>query len=276
MSREPRERRERGRERTERGRGRARREQSYEPIWNRPEPSGRRAPRSRDDIAAAAIDVADAEGIEAVSMRRVAAELGLGTMSLYHYLRGKDELLDLMSDGIMAGQVLDDEELRHGWRAGLTAIARATHANLQRHPWMGSALRTRAGTTPGPNAIRHVEQSLAAVADTGADIKTRMEIIALVDDYVIGHTIRAQAVAQASAEGLEADPLLVQRIFDYFERELATGRYPHLKREIDAHRAAGGSFEDFTDMLSTEDRFEHGLQRVLDGIGAGLKKRRGR
>jgi AcrR family transcriptional regulator len=272
MSREPRERR-------ERGRGRGRREQPYEPIWTRPEPSGRRAPRSRDDIAAAAIAVADAEGIEAVSMRRVAAELGLGTMSLYHYLGGKDELLDLMSDGIMAGQIVDDAELQRGWRAGLTAIARATHANLHRHPWMGSALRTRAGTTPGPNAIRHVEQSLAAVADTGADVKTRMELIALIDDYVIGHTIRTQAVAQAATEGLEADPEWVATIFDYFERELETGEYPTLQREIDAYRAGGRTLQDFTEMLTTEDRFERGLERLLDGIEATLppvKKRRGR
>ena len=67
-----------------RGRGR-RRAELEEPIWIRPEPAGRRAPRSRDDIAEAAVAVADADGLDAVSMRRVASELGLGTMSLYHY-----------------------------------------------------------------------------------------------------------------------------------------------------------------------------------------------
>ena len=64
-------------------------------------------------------------------MRRVASELGLGTMSLYHYVRSKDELLDLMSDGIMGGQLVDDAELQKGWRAGLTAIANATRRNFR-------------------------------------------------------------------------------------------------------------------------------------------------
>src|SRR6266540_2560688 len=142
----------------QRGRGR-RRDERPESIWMRPEPTGRRAPRSRDDIAAAAIAVADAEGIEAVSMRRVAAELGFGTMSLYHYVRSKDELLDLMSDGIMGGQLVDDAELQQGWRAGLTAIAHATRRNIERHPWMGDAMRPQHSNVPGPNAMRHVDQS---------------------------------------------------------------------------------------------------------------------
>jgi AcrR family transcriptional regulator len=223
--------------------------------------------------------VADAEGFEAVSMRRVASELGLGTMSLYHYVRSKDELLDLMSDGIMAGQIVPDDELRRGWRSGLTAIAQATRRNFERHPWMGAAMRPRGGTAPGPNGMRHVDQSLAAVADTGVDLQTRMEIIALIDDYVIGFVLRTQAIAEAE-EDID-DTEWLRTVFDYLRAELDRGDYPTLQSELDAHRAAGGSDEDLPRMALDEGRFERGLERILDGIEAGLRRppvtpRRGR
>lgn len=243
-----------------------------EPIWTRPEPSGRRAPRSRDDIAQAAIAVADAEGIEAVSMRRVAAELGLGTMSLYHYVRSKDELLDLMSDGIMGGQLVDDAELGHGWRAGLTAIAHATRRNFERHPWMAEAMRPRPSTVPGPNAMRHVDQSLAAVADTGADVQMQMELIAAVDDYVIGFVVRSQRFAEEEEQAADED--WMQALFDHLRGRIESGDYPHLQRALEANRAAGRSDEDLARMAVDEQRFERGLERLLDGIEVELSRMR--
>ena len=247
----------------------------------RPEPTGRRAPRSRDDIAQAAVRVADAEGLEAVSMRRVAAELGLGTMSLYHYVRSKDELLDLMGDRIMGGQLVDDADLRRGWREGLTAIAKATRANFDRHPWMGGALSPRPTTIPGPNAMRHVDQSLAAVADLGLDIPTQMEIMAVVDDYVIGFVVRSQRVAEYEAE-LDDDTVAkwMNAAFGHLQSEIESGRFPYLQRAVEANRAAGGKDEDLGRMASSEGRFERGLELLLDGIEATLakpvKRRRGR
>jgi AcrR family transcriptional regulator len=243
-----------------------------EPIWTRPEPRGRRAPRSRDDIAQAAIAVADAEGIEAVSMRRVAAELGLGTMSLYHYVRSKDELLDLMSDGIMGGQLVDDAELGHGWRAGLTAIAHATRRNFERHPWMAEAMRPRPSTVPGPNAMRHVDQSLAAVADTGADVQMQMELIAAVDDYVIGFVVRSQRFAEEEEQAADED--WMQALFDHLRGRIESGDYPHLQRALEANRTAGRSDEDLARMAVDEQRFERGLERLLDGIEVELSRMR--
>jgi AcrR family transcriptional regulator len=244
----------------------------------RPEPAGRRAPRSRDDIAQAAIAVADAEGLEAVSMRRVASELGLGTMSLYHYVRSKDELLDLMGDGIMGRQLVDDAELRKGWRAGLTAIAHATRRNFERHPWMGDAMRPRPSSVPGPNALRHVDQSLAAVADTGLDAQGQMDLIAAVDDYVIGYVIRALRFAEEeeSAPGEE----WLAEMFEHMRERIERGGYPHLQRALEANRAEGRSDEELARMATDERRFERGLERILDGIEVELKRtakrRRGR
>jgi AcrR family transcriptional regulator len=265
----------RAREDRERQRGRGRRrEEAFEPIWARPEPAGRRAPRSREDIAAAAIAVADADGIEAVSMRRVASELGLGTMSLYHYVRSKDELLDLMSDGIMGGQLVDDAELQKGWRAGLAAIANATRSNFQRHPWMGDAMRPRPSSVPGPNALRHIEQSLTAVADTGLDPQGQMDLIAAIDDYVIGYVIRAQRFAEEE-EHSPGEEWLAE-MFDHMRERIDSGDYPHLRRALEANRAEGRTDEELARMATDERRFERGLERLLDGIEVELKRRRGR
>jgi AcrR family transcriptional regulator len=263
-----------------RGRGR-RRTEPVEPIWIRPEPTGRRAPRSRDDIAEAAVAVADADGLEAVSMRRVASELGLGTMSLYHYIRSKDELLDLMGDRIMGGQLVDDADLEGGWREALTAIAQATRRNFERHPWMGGAMSPRPSTIPGPNALRHVDQSLAAVADLGLDVPAQMEIIAVVDDYVIGFVVRSLRVAEHE-EGLDEDTVAawMEATFGHLRAQIESGEFPHLQRAVEANRAAGGNDEDLGRMASSEERFERGLELLLDGIEAKfaqpVKRRRGR
>jgi AcrR family transcriptional regulator len=250
-------------------------EDVFDPIWARPEPSGRRAPHSRADIAQAAIAVADAEGIDAVSMRRVARELGLGTMSLYHYLRGKDELVDLMSDAILAGQLVDDAELGKGWRPALRAIAIATRRNFERHPWILGAMQPRPRAVPGPSSLRHFDQSVGAVADLDIDLKTKMEIVALIDDYVFGFSLRAY-FAGLEQRVEEAEPGWVQAVFDYMALELETGAYPNVTRILEANRAAGGRDEDLPAMALDEDRFERGLEHVLDGIEAELTRRRGR
>jgi AcrR family transcriptional regulator len=123
------------------------------PIWTRPEPAGRAARLRRADIAGAALAIADREGFAAVSMRRVARELDAGTMSLYHYLRTKDDLLELMDDAVIGELLVPPDELPENWRAALTAIARRTRAAWARHPWAIDSLR---GERFGPNAMAHV------------------------------------------------------------------------------------------------------------------------
>jgi AcrR family transcriptional regulator len=202
-------------------------------------------------------------------MRRVAAELGLGTMSLYHYVRSKDELLDLMSDGIMGGQLVDDAQLQKGWRAALTAIAQATRRNFERHPWMIGAMRPRPRAVPGPNALRHFDQSVAAVADTGADLDTQMDIVALIDDYVFGFVMRLQVIERPEHD----EPGWMDTVFEYMREELETGAYPNVERVVEANRAAGRRDEELAARALDEDRFERGLERMLDGIEVDLARR---
>jgi AcrR family transcriptional regulator len=259
------------RDRRDRTRGRHD-EDVFDPIWSRAEPVGRRAPQSRAAIADAAIAVADAEGIDAVSMRRVARELGLGTMSLYHYVRSKDELIDLVSDAILGRQLVDEAELRKGWRPALRAIAVATRRNFERHPWILGAMQPRPRAVPGPNSLRHFDQSIGAVVDLDIDLPTKMEIVALIDDYVFGFSLRAY-LAGLEQRVEEAEPGWMQAVFDYMALELETGAYPNVERIVEANREAGGKDEDLPGMALDEGRFERGLERLLDGIAAELERK---
>src|SRR5580698_6623577 len=109
-------------------------------IWLRPEPSGRKPRFTRAEIARTAIGIADAEGFDAVTMKRIAAELGAGTMTLYYYVRNKADIVALMQDAIMADVLIPSEEFPAGWRERMSAIARRTRQVLMAHPWSLSSL----------------------------------------------------------------------------------------------------------------------------------------
>ncbi|MFG2042375.1 TetR/AcrR family transcriptional regulator C-terminal domain-containing protein [Dactylosporangium sp. NPDC048998] len=234
------------------------------PIWARPEPSAR-APRfSRERIAAAALEIADAEGIAAVSMRNVAARLGAGTMTLYNYVETKDELFALMDDALMAEAVVPADELPAGWREATAEIARRTWTVLTRHPW---AITVGQGPAIGPNAMLHFEQSLAALAGTGLDNAAKLDLLAIVDAYVFGSALRA---ADARGRG-ETDPAEVEAIVAYGMRQLHTGRFPHTAallggRDPRDAEVAGPP----VDEAGVAAQFERGLQAVLDGVAARI------
>src|ERR1700678_2227648 len=103
-------------------------------IWLRPEPSGRRPRYTRAEIARTALDLADAEGFEAVTMKRIASELGAGTMTLYYYIRTKADVVALMQDAILVDLLIPDDELPAYWRDAVIAIARRTRDLLLAHP----------------------------------------------------------------------------------------------------------------------------------------------
>jgi hypothetical protein len=129
--------------------------------------------------------------------------------------------------------------------------------------------------------VRHIDQSLAAVADLDVDVRTQSEIIAVVDDYVIGFVVRSQRVAEFQEEaGDDRTAEWMDTIFNHMRRLIESGAYPDLQRAVEANRAAGGKDEDLGRMTSSEARFERGLELLLDGIEASyakpVKRRRGR
>ena len=240
---------------------------STEPIWARPEPGARRAGLSRDEIAAAAVRIADKEGFEAVSMRRVAAELGAGTMSLYHYVANKKELVALMDNALM-GELLVPGELPSDWRAALTTIAERTREVFVRHPWALEAMK--GSEEGGPNGTRHFEQSLQAVAGTGLDWRGRLELVYLVDEYVFGFAMRE---AYTEAEGLtDVESALAwapDSVVEYFGELIATGEFPELAK-LPGEGDTRETLRQIVSVMMDQGRFRRGLDRLLDGVEASL------
>jgi AcrR family transcriptional regulator len=237
------------------------------PIWGRPAPGERKPAHSRESIARVALQIADAEGVDAVTMRRVAAELGAGTMTLYHYVRTKRELAALMDDAIMGELLVPEDELAEGWREGLAQIARRTYESFRRHPWLFELIGGEDDPgIGGPNALRHVEQSLAVTARAGVSFERQFEITAMVDDYVFGHAMRIRPGSMDDPRARER----LEAVVGYLEAQLGSGEYPHLVSIVGDDPRAGVLRVAAT--ATDPERFERGLQRVLDGIELDLTR----
>ncbi len=229
---------------------------------------GRIAPTlSRGEIVDAAIAIADAEGAEAISMRRIAQALRSGTMSLYWHVANKEHLLDLMLDTVVGEVTIPDPP--GDWRSFLQATARENRAVLLRHRWVMDFI---GGRPPlGPNTILNVERSLAALESLHLDTATAMNILMTVSTYVMGAALRELREMRAQRD-------LEQSGFDQAEamagmalwckRLEADGRFSHFLRII-----KDGIDPDAEE--TRDERFEFGLDCVLDGIAMHVRRRPG-
>jgi len=229
------------------------------PVWTRPEPTAR-APRfSREQIAAAALAIADEDGFEAATMRRIAAALGAGTMSLYRYIETKDDLLALIDDAIL-GESLVPGPLPADWRDALALVARRSREAYLSHPWAVPALHGRhvPGTPTGPNGLRRLEQCLAAVAGAPLSHRAKLDLLGIVDDYVYGHLLRAARVTTAAAP--RTAPADAATTLGFIQASLETGDLPHL-----AALGADPAGLAAADPGDLDARFELGLRLIIDG-----------
>ncbi len=218
---------------------------------------------SREQIARTALEVADAEGVEALSMRRVADQLGAGTMTLYYYVRDKEDLLTLVEDALM-GEICDAcDPLPKAWRAAVSKLATAARATYLRHAW---ALRSPTGLRVKPNGLRHVEQSLQAVASLDLPMSKKHEILSIVDDYVFGHCaglLRRRSQPQLVRKTARALGQAMKEVLD-------AGDYPQLRAMI----GDGDPVEAFvknSTFMTEESHFEIGLEALLDGLARRFK-----
>ncbi|MFC4056047.1 TetR/AcrR family transcriptional regulator [Actinomadura syzygii] len=217
-------------------------------VWTRPR-GGRRPKLTREAIIETAVNIADAEGLEAVSIRRIANELGVRAMSLYTHIAAKQDILDLMYDQV-AEEVLLEGELPDDWREAMLRITRREREVGLKHPWMFEL--SRLSPRVGPNGLRHAEQSLAAASRLADDPESMLAIITTVDYYMLGYTLREQHVREAGMDGLQrAQTSLVEQ--EYVRILMETGEFPHLKPLFDAG-------------IVIQDDFEQGLNWLLDGI----------
>jgi AcrR family transcriptional regulator len=209
--------------------------------------SARREPLSRDGILRAAIRLADEEGLDSLSMRRLGQALGVEAMSLYKHVANKDAILDGIADLVVAG--FEVPSPGPGWKASMRRSAISAHVALLRHPWAGALIESRVNV--GPARLRYLEGVIGALASAGFDMPGAIRAIMTLDSYTYGFVLQelawpftpddAQASAAAFSEGLPAD------------------EFPNLAAmAATAESTPGGGLVDF----------EFGLDLILNGIDA--------
>ncbi|MFE3717036.1 TetR/AcrR family transcriptional regulator [Streptomyces cyaneofuscatus] len=193
-------------------------------VWSRPE-RGARGPapeRSRYEITAAALALADAEGLAAVSMRAVAQRLGTGPASLYRYVGSRDELLDLMADAV-AGELDLSAAPSGDWLGDLVGLALQSKVAHTRHPWLPE-LNDRRGEVLGPHAIDYLDHALAVLAPAPGTSRQKLEAIGLLGGLATLFA-RREAMAAASEGSGAGDPPAQAA---HLAAVAAEGRHPHL------------------------------------------------
>ncbi|MFF8959481.1 TetR/AcrR family transcriptional regulator [Streptomyces sp. NPDC014894] len=214
-----------------------------------------------DRIVTAAVEIADAEGLGAVSMRRIATELGTGTMSLYRYVPGKAELLDLMLDRVTDPGPWEPPAPGEGgdWREAVNVMARGYLVLYRAHPWLLKVNQAR--TVLGPSALKSLEAALTGLRGMGLTDAELISVIMATQSFVSGVArVEAQAVEAAEATGQSHDEFW-ERQQPFLERALAGGEYPLI---------ASLQADAFSDEF---DHFEFGLARLLDGFAALVRER---
>jgi AcrR family transcriptional regulator len=228
-------------------------------LWERlerPAPTPRAA-LTAHRIASAAVAIADAEGLDAITMRRLASDLGVVPMAAYRYVSGKDDVLELMVDLIYGELELPDEG---GWRETTRALALRTRALMFKHLWLAQ-ISPQAMLSLTPNRLAVAERSLTALDDLGLDVDTMMAVFRTVDAYVHGTTHYEIALQQLmEGQGWSSNHEVRTGMAPQMIWLMNTGRYPTFRRYIsEAARKDDPQWQ-----------FETGLDCVLDGIAARM------
>jgi AcrR family transcriptional regulator len=221
-------------------------------IWDFPE-HGSRGPRPRHNraaIAAVAVRIADAEDLEAVTMRRLAGELGMAVMSLYNYVPAKEHLAQLMSDHVAAEYGYPGAPVADP-RAAIADLARQARDVARRHPWLAGLLHRP--MPPGPNGLRYLDYFLGLLAASRLSAGERLEAVTMISGFATMYGAMQAAPAGQLASAAEQVEAL--------DRAAARGRYPNLAGAVAAARPP----------RSDADIFGSGIERLIDLALVGLR-----
>ena len=219
----------------------------------------------RDRVVRAAVTVADAEGLAGLSMRRLATELGMPTMSLYRHVAGREELHLLMMEQVFAAHPLPDlAPETDGWRACVEALARLQWSMYRRHPWLAQVVSF---TRPllAPRAMAHTEWTMQALDGHGLDPGVLFVVAAMMANYVRGTAVNLEDEAQAEQETGLSEQQWLDNQQARLDEIMGSGRYPLMAQAV--------TDEDLG--FSVDRLLEFGLQRLLDGLALLLSPRAG-
>ena len=224
-------------------------------IWDIPE-RGARGPKGRHDraaIAATAVRIADAEGLDAVTMRRVASELGMATMSLYNYVPAKEHLAQLMIDHL-AGEYAYPAGPPPDSRAAIADLAEQARGIARRHSWLPGLLHRP--PPPGPNGLRYLDYFLGLLVGSGLDTGAKLELIAMISGFATMYGgVKAAFTSERAGTGTSAQEQAEAQIRT-FARAAASGQYPNLAAAL----ATAGPAR------SEDDIFESCILRLVDTV----------
>ncbi len=208
----------------------------------------RRRRLSKERVLKAAIALADRDGLGALTMRRLGAELGVEAMSLYKHVANKDEILDGIVDRVIGEIAIPDEGT--DWREAMRLRARSARAVLVRHSWAIGLLEAR-GTT-GRSSLRYIDAILGNLRAAGFAIEQAAHAFHLLDSYVYGHVIQEVSTPMSSSSDSPGSP-------GSSRDDAALGEFPHL-REMGEHATKHE--------YSFDGEFEFGLGLILDALEA--------
>jgi AcrR family transcriptional regulator len=230
-------------------------------LWRRSIPARKatgRPPRlSVDVVVTAGIRIADAEGLEAASMARVAAELSVATMTLYTYVPSHDDLVDLMVDEVFVLRGLDGTR-PSGWREQIKTYAERTFAMYRMHPWLARVSQLRPPI--GPGMLAEVEYVLAAVSALGLPTARLNTAAGTISAWIVSAARHeAESLLLRRATGLSSDEWWMQR-GELWEKWFDVESHPAMTALWNA-----GGFDRGADEQA-RDAYEYGLALLLDGI----------
>lgn len=208
-------------------------------------PPSRRTPLSRDRILRAGVRLADRQGIDALSMRRLASALRVEAMSLYNHVASKDDLLDGMLDQVVGEITLPTPGGE--WKATMRARANSALAVMTAHPWAPMLLVSR--ITVGPNRLRYIDATLGALRESGFSWAETDRAWNTIDNYILGYALQQQNFPMSPEEYQSAAASYLPMI--------PVSAYPYMY-ELSA-KVAEGSYDGLPD-------FAFGLDVILDGL----------
>jgi AcrR family transcriptional regulator len=237
--------------------------------WHR---AGSRKPAlSRERIVRETIELVDAEGVEALSMRKLGTRLGVGATSIYWHVANKEELIELVIDEVWAEIEVPEPDDPEGWRTALARSAESMRAMILRHPWMSAMLSQSAMAGMGPNAIRLTEAIIGILREAGLPMEEADHATSALASYLLG------------AAGAEASYLQMLARTGQTEQELLAQMVPAMGSAVEDHVHTRELLQAYIDRAATSDpgkmrdeAFRYGLDMLLDGLEARLTRKGGR
>ena len=215
------------------------------------EPASSRVPLNRERALSTAVALADAAGLSSLSMRKLAQELGVEAMSLYHHVANKEDILDGMVDVVFAEIELPSEGTE--WKTAMRQRAESARAALTRHPWAISIMDSR--SSPGPATLRHHDAVIGSCRKAGFSVKMAAHAFSLIDSYIYGFVL--QEVNLPFDDSMDLEGVVESMMLPF-----SAGDYPHLVELTTEHILQPG--------YSYGNEFEYGLGLILDGLEAAM------